>query len=275
VAAAKARRRRAFRKRLDQCRPVGKTGCAGNEFLGFSDTESFGRAAGLTHFVQQPPDQRAEIVDAGIAAVMRVDARHCRGVARRVGVHHVVRTRSNFSLLDSITVYVKITVMKDRLTLDELATQVQTLLDERGLLEAQADGRISAAPDPRTVRYYTTLGLLDRPEIVAREARYGRRHVLQLCAIKAMQAAGMPLAEVLSVLYGRSNPELEALIASTGASRQSRAPAIRALTWREFTVEPGLKIIVEQGWTQRMTTAALEERIRAVLAALKTEVHHD
>src|SRR5215467_3993075 len=95
------------------------------------------------------------------------------------------------------------------LTLEELANEVQTVLGKRRLLDAQADGRISAAPDPRTVRYYTTLGLLDRPEIVEREARYGRRHVLQLCAIKAMQAAGSPLAEIQTRLYSKTDSELE------------------------------------------------------------------
>lgn len=155
------------------------------------------------------------------------------------------------------------------LTLDELAQEVQTMLSQTGLLKAQADGRISAAPDPRTVRYYTTLGLLDRPEIVAREARYGRRHVLQLCAIKALQATGLPLSEVQARLYAKSDPELEAVIASAGESRLQRPPEIHALTWREVTIEPGLKIVVEQGWKPLMAPAALEERIRAALAALK------
>jgi len=158
--------------------------------------------------------------------------------------------------------------MKDQLSLDELANEVQTVLGKRRLLEAQADGRISAAPDPRTVRYYTTLGLLDRPQIVAREARYGRRHVLQLCAIKALQTAGMPLAEVQSRLYGRSDSELEALIASAAESHRQQLPEIHALTWREVTIEPGLKIVVEEGWSLRMSSAALEEKIRAALAAL-------
>src|SRR6516165_10219971 len=112
--------------------------------------------------------------------------------------------------------------MKARLTLDELADEVQTMLGGKGLLEAQADGRISSAPDPRTVRYYTTLGLLDRPEIVEREARYGRRHVLQLCAIKAMQTAGLPLAEIQARLYAKTDAELDALIASTAKTRRQR-----------------------------------------------------
>ena len=159
--------------------------------------------------------------------------------------------------------------MNARLTLDELANEVQSMLGEKGLLKAQADARISPAPDPRTVRYYTTLGLLDRPEIVAREARYTRRHVLQLCAVKAMQASGLPLAEIQSRLYARTDAELEALIASSSESSKKQLPEVHALTWTEVTIEPGLKIVAEQGWTPRMSDAALEDRIRAALAALK------
>jgi DNA-binding transcriptional MerR regulator len=159
--------------------------------------------------------------------------------------------------------------MKARLTLDELANEVQTMLAGKGLLEAQEDGRISSAPDPRTVRYYTTLGLLDRPEIVEREARYGRRHVLQLCAIKAIQVTGLPLAEIQERLYSRTDSELEALIANASEARRRRPMPVRALTWREVMIEPGLKILVEAGWTPRMSETALEDRIRAVLAALK------
>jgi DNA-binding transcriptional MerR regulator len=159
--------------------------------------------------------------------------------------------------------------MTDRFTLAELAGQVQEMLSSHGLLEAQDDGRVSAAPDPRTVRYYTTLGLLDRPEIVSREARYGRRHVLQLGAIKALQAIGLPLGEIQSRLYGKSEAELETLVASVARSRAEKPAAVSAMTWREITIEPGLKIMAEGGWTPRTSMAALEERIRAALAALK------
>jgi len=159
--------------------------------------------------------------------------------------------------------------MTSRLTLDELADAVQKMLGEKSLLAAQADGRISAAPDARTVRYYTTLGLLDRPEIVARQAHYGLRHVLQLGAIKAIQAAGHPLAEIQAQLYGKTNLELEALIESVSQFRRRRAPEVHPLTWREVTIEPGLKIVAEQGWAPQMSEAALEDRIRAALAALK------
>ena len=155
------------------------------------------------------------------------------------------------------------------LTLDELSVDVERLLAEHGLLEAQADGRVAAAPDARTVRYYGTLGLVDRPSIVEREARYGRRHVLQLVAIKALQARGLPLAEIQARLYGRSNSELETLLRAVSAEGP-RPAGVRAVRWREVTVEPGLKVMVEDGWAPRSSPAALEERIRAALAALST-----
>jgi DNA-binding transcriptional MerR regulator len=155
------------------------------------------------------------------------------------------------------------------LSLEELSREVGRLLEDKALLEAQADGRVAAAPDGRTVRYYGTLGLVDRPTIVDREARYGRRHVLQLVAVKALQARGLPLAEIQARLYGRSNSELETLLQAVSEDRP-RPAEVRALRWREVMVEPGFKVLVEDGWAPRLSPAALEERIRAALAALST-----
>lgn len=152
----------------------------------------------------------------------------------------------------------------DSLTLEDLSSEVSRLLQDGGLASADFDGRISPLPDARTIRYYTTLGLLDRPAIVGRQARYGRRHVLQLMAVKALQALGLPLAEIQRQLYGKSDAELEAVL---GAMRRER-PAPRVLHWREVAIEPGLKLIAEEGWTPALEPAALEERLRAAMAAL-------
>jgi len=156
--------------------------------------------------------------------------------------------------------------------LDELSDRVAGELAERGLLGAAADARVSAAPDARTVRYYTTLGLLDRPRIEGRQARYGERHLLQLLAIKALQAVDLPLAEIQQRLYGRSDAELKALVDSLAAeARAHAAPANRrphpALRLREIVLEPGVRLIVEEGWQPR-DPAALEAKLRAALAAL-------
>ncbi len=151
---------------------------------------------------------------------------------------------------------------QEGLTLDELVERATHVLTERGLLEAQADGRVSGAPDARTVRYYGTLGLVDRPAYEGREARYGRRHVLQVVAIKMLQSLGLPLAEVQARLYGRGNAELEALLKSVPE------PAKRPRSggwWREVTIEPGLKVMVEQGWTPKGDVA---QKVRAALDAM-------
>jgi DNA-binding transcriptional MerR regulator len=95
-------------------------------------------------------------------------------------------------------------------TLDELSARVALALAEN--YQGQPSGRVRDVPDQRTIRYYTTLGLLDRPaEMRGRTALYGRRHLLQLVAIKRLQARGLPLAEIQPHLVGLPNSRLEAL----------------------------------------------------------------
>src|SRR5919202_2753219 len=95
-------------------------------------------------------------------------------------------------------------------TLDELTAQVALALavDSPG----QPSGRVRDVPDARTVRYYTTLGLVDRPAgMRGRTALYSRRHLLQLVAIKRLQARGLPLAEIQQRLLGLSDAALRQL----------------------------------------------------------------
>src|SRR5678815_3549031 len=96
------------------------------------------------------------------------------------------------------------------LTIDQLAARVA-----EGLAGAAAEGlngRIREVPDVRTLRYYTTLGLLDRPaEMQGRTALYGRRHLLQLVAIKRLQGKGLSLAEIQSRLINADTRELSRL----------------------------------------------------------------
>lgn len=94
-------------------------------------------------------------------------------------------------------------------------------IDELGARTAEAlavdyagppNDRVRDVPDRRTIRYYTTLGLIDRPaEMRGRTAYYGARHLRQLVAIKRLQAQGLSLAEVQRRLYGLPDPELARL----------------------------------------------------------------
>src|ERR1700693_4794234 len=105
--------------------------------------------------------------------------------------------------------------------LEQLSSRVAEELGGRGLLGAAPDARVSPAPDARTVRYYTTLGLIDRPRIEGRQAQYAERHLLQLLAIKALQALELPLAQIQQRLYGRSDAELKALVESVAAEARA------------------------------------------------------
>lgn len=74
------------------------------------------------------------------------------------------------------------------------------------------NGRAREFPDLRTIRYYTTLGLLARPAAFrGRTALYGPLHLMQLVAIKRLQAQGRSLAEIQLQLVGLPEAALREL----------------------------------------------------------------
>lgn len=95
-------------------------------------------------------------------------------------------------------------------TIDELGAQVALALSAG--YEGPPNGRVREVPDLRTIRYYTTLGLLDRPaEMRGRTAFYGIRHLLQIVAIKRLQARGLALAAIQQQLVGLTSGALRRL----------------------------------------------------------------
>lgn len=114
-------------------------------------------------------------------------------------------------------------------TLAELSAQVDAALavDYAG----QVNGRVREVPDIRTIRYYTTLGLIDRPaQMRGRTALYSERHLLQLVAIKRLQAKGLSLTEIQQRLLGQTN---------TALRRLAQLPAHRSQAERAETAEDG------------------------------------
>ena len=76
----------------------------------------------------------------------------------------------------------------------------------------QPNGRIREVPDVRTIRWYTSIGLLGRPAAMrGRTALYGRAHLAQLVAIKRLQAGGLTVAEVQERLLGADESAVEAI----------------------------------------------------------------
>lgn len=84
--------------------------------------------------------------------------------------------------------------MTETWTLSELVAEAAARL---AALPPPKNGQVRAVPDERTIRYYGTIGLLDRPAAMrGRTALYGRRHLAQVVAIKRMQSAGHSLADI-------------------------------------------------------------------------------
>jgi DNA-binding transcriptional MerR regulator len=93
------------------------------------------------------------------------------------------------------------------LTLHELVEALPGLLASG--YDGARSGRIRDLPDARTVRWYQTLGMVDRPAAFrGRTALFGRHHLLQLAAIKKLQSSGFPLADIQRGLAGKNDAEL-------------------------------------------------------------------
>jgi DNA-binding transcriptional MerR regulator len=108
-------------------------------------------------------------------------------------------------------------------TIEELSVRVAKALSVG--YEGVASSRVRDVPDLRTIRYYTTLGLLDRPAAMrGRTALYGSRHVLQLVAIKRLQAQGLSLAAVQERMLGASDGMLKKIAEAPGLKRRRVVP---------------------------------------------------
>ena len=119
------------------------------------------------------------------------------------------------------------------LTLPEVVGSIPAILSRD--YDGVRNGRVRDLPDVRTIRWYQSLGVLDRPtEFRGRAALYGRRHLLQIAVIKKLQASGLSLEEIQGGLPGRTDAELaralgmrlaevDAVIAARVAARTAAA----------------------------------------------------
>jgi len=73
--------------------------------------------------------------------------------------------------------------------------------------------KVTEVPTIRTLRFYGSQGLVDKPLIYeGRTALYGYRHLLQVVVIKVLQASHLPLRKIREMLLGRSIEDLERLL---------------------------------------------------------------
>lgn len=156
------------------------------------------------------------------------------------------------------------------LSLSDVAEVASRLL---GDLE-QASGRVREVPDVRTLRYYTTLGLLDRPaRMEGRTAFYGSRHVQQVVAIKTLQAQGATLSEVQATLLGAPQAQLDRL-APLPKELPHTAPAPAASAEGFWRRRPSGAEPMRTGAVAATTTQATAQVAAAAPALAHPELTH-
>lgn len=167
-------------------------------------------------------------------------------------------------------------------TLDELGAQVALALavDYPG----QSNGRVREVPDRRTIRYYTTLGLIDRPaEFRGRTALYGPRHLLQLVAIKRLQARGLSLAEIQERLVGLTDQSLRevaqvpvAAVASEGDAETAGEDRRETAFWAAEPAPPAPAAAAEaEPGVRRLVAVPLAEGVTLLVEDGRTPDEHD
>ncbi|MFT4624416.1 MAG: DNA-binding transcriptional MerR regulator [Myxococcota bacterium] len=132
------------------------------------------------------------------------------------------------------------------MTLDTLEQTVRAMLDATGV--EPVDARVARVPDRRTLRWYQSIGVMDKPlRYDGRKAIYGRRHALQAAAAKLLQATGYTLTQVQAALRGATDAQLEAALADAGgaAAPPSPAPPPAAARWRTIELAPGVLLTLD------------------------------
>jgi DNA-binding transcriptional MerR regulator len=87
----------------------------------------------------------------------------------------------------------------------------------------------------RTIRYYVSLGLLDRPIGETRAAHYTREHLRQLLEIRRLTEQGLSLERVRDVLRDKAEPP--------PATRARRPGDVEVRT--HVHVAPGVDVVIE------------------------------
>lgn len=118
-------------------------------------------------------------------------------------------------------------------------------MEELGWEEGDSK-RVTWSPTPRLLRYYTTLGILDRAaRFQGRVALYSGKHLLQILAIKYLQLAGKKLEEIQKLMLGLSEETLAKMLGlclplpEPHSSQQVDSPASRREDfWSELPTRP-------------------------------------
>ncbi len=138
-------------------------------------------------------------------------------------------------------------------TMDELVDRVGAAL--AAAYSGAPNGRVRDLPDRRAIRWYTTIGLVDRPlGMRGRTALYGPRHLHQLVAVKRRQAQGYSLAQIQAELSGLSTESLSVIaqvpadllaadgLAADGPTADTSTAGQRARFWAQPAISDPVEL---------------------------------
>lgn len=131
-------------------------------------------------------------------------------------------------------------------SIEELSSRINAWCEAAEVVPA--NGQAGEAVTERNIRYYRTLGLVDPPE----GGGYGEKHLLQLTAIRLLQAHGLPLRRIRELLYGRSLKELQEIRRRGLAESRATAPArtgwpVGEELWRMIPISEDFLLVSRRG----------------------------
>ena len=159
--------------------------------------------------------------------------------------------------------------MPESYSLEELSERINSWCEEHGI--APVSGQAGVLVSERNIRYYRTLGLVDAPDGGA----YGEKQLLQLTAVRLLQAQGQPLRRIRELLYGRSIEELREIRRRGLAEADRRLPSARMPfpmqdeLWRAIPLDEDFLLVSRRGTS--LTPAQREAVLLALRAGTSTQ----
>ena len=152
-----------------------------------------------------------------------------------------------------------------------LAAHAASLVDSAGIRPTNASAR--AAPSARSVRFYVSAGLMDRPDGTGTAATYHYRHLLQLLTVKIRQREGQSLEAIKKEVRTLTGDVLEKRVAGSlepALIVRADLVALRAdepISWRRVEIADGIELHVRED-----SSAAEDDSLMAMREAVRAAI---
>lgn len=128
--------------------------------------------------------------------------------------------------------------------LPEFARVSEEVLSELGI--EQHRGTVSLVPDERTIRYYVSEGLIQSADEKQGTASvFSYKHLLQLVAVKKLQAEHLPIRKIRELVSGKDEQQLENLLGVSSADRK-KTDQMEAKRYLESLLTPSMALATQQ-----------------------------